>query len=209
MPDEIDVVFIEKFCSLIGELSGKHKIAIVVGGGRLARKYIKAAESFGASDELKDYLGIEATHLNAMLIVSAIGDKAVYRRNVSASDLSKEKIVVTGGTTPGHSTDGVAAQLAVEMEADLLINASNVKGVYEEDPSKNPNARLLDKITAEKLLDIVSKLPQTPGKYALMDKLAAETIKKSKIRTIVLDGRDVENIKKAVEGKKFFGTVVQ
>jgi uridylate kinase len=207
-PDGIDLSFIAQFSSLVDELSGMHEITVVVGGGKLARTYIRAAEDFQASDEVKDYLGIEATHLNAMLVASALGRQAVYRRTVSKKDFRKGVILVTGGTTPGHSTDAVAAELAVLMKADLLINASNITGVYEKDPSVSPAAKMLEKITPVELLKIVARLPQTPGKYALIDKLAVQTIKKAKIKTIILNGRDIENIKKAVEGKKFTGTIV-
>jgi len=207
-PDEIDTGFIESFCSFIDQLSSKHKIAIVVGGGRLARKYISAAEKFSKSHDTLDYLGIKATHLNAMLVAAALGNKAEYVWSVSKADLHGKKIVVTGGTTPGHSTDAVAAEIAVKMKADLLVNASNIKGVYEEDPSKNQNAKMIERITPNELLKIISKLPQTPGKYALIDKLAVQTIRKNKIKTVILDGRNTENIRMAVEGRKFSGTLI-
>ncbi len=207
-PESIDVSFIERFCSLIAELSRVHEIAVVVGGGRLARTYIHAAEEFQASDNIKDYLGIEATHLNAMLVAAALGRQAFYKRTVSKADFKKGVIVVTGGTTPGHSTDAVAAKIAVLMKADLLINASNITGVYEKDPSVSPTAKLLEKITPEELLKIVARLPQTPGKYALIDRLAVEIIKKAKIKTIILNGRDLGNIRACVEGRRFKGTEV-
>ncbi|MBM3309134.1 MAG: UMP kinase [Candidatus Altiarchaeales archaeon] len=207
-PEEIDIRFIERFCSLLKQLSLKHKIAVVVGGGRLARKYIQAARKFTRSRDMLDYFGIKATYLNAMLLSAALGNKAEYVWNASKPDLRTRKIVVTGGTTPGHSTDAVAAEIAVMMKADLLVNASNIKGVYEEDPRKNPKARLLKKITAKELSAIISKLPQTPGKYALIDKLAVNTIKKHKIKTLILDGRNLGNLKKAVEGKRFTGTII-
>lgn len=209
MPDDIDIQFIKKFSSFVFELSECNKIAIVVGGGRIARKYINAADCFMASDVVKDNLGIEATHINAMLVASALGDRAFYVRRVSPEDLRKNKVVVTGGTTPGHSTDAVAAELAVAMDADLLVNASNVSGVYDKDPSKHPNARMLKKLMPEDLLQLISKLPQTPGKYALVDRVAAEAILKHGIRTIILDGSDVDNMKEAVEGRGFVGTSVE
>jgi uridylate kinase len=207
-PDEIDIDFIKRFCSFIGGISSKHRIAIVVGGGRLARKYIQAAEKFTKSREILDYFGIKATYLNAMLVAAALGAKGEYVWSVSKSDLQGKKIVVTGGTTPGHSTDAVAAEIAVMMKADLLVNASNIKGVFEEDPRKNPKARMLKEITAGRLLGIISKLPQTPGKYALIDKLAVKTIRKHKIKTLILDGRNLSNLKKAIEGKRFSGTLI-
>jgi len=207
VPEEVDPEFVRKFCSLVRELSSDHRIAVVVGGGRLARKYINAAGSFEVSDEVKDLLGIEATHLNAMLFAAALGDKAVYRRVVSAADLGGRQVVVTGGTTPGHSTDAVAAELAVKSEADLLVNVSNITGVYDSDPSANPNARLLKRVSADKLLELVSSLPQTPGKYALMDRLSVDTIRERGLKTLIL-GSDILNIRNAVLGKDFVGTTV-
>ena len=206
-PDELDLDFIKSFCSFVKQLSKQHRISIVVGGGRLARKYISASRS--SSNEIKDLLGIEATHLNAMLVAACLGARSVYLRRVSPGDLKSNSIVVTVGTTPGHSTDAVAAEIAVKMKADLIVNASNIKGVFSMDPSKNPNAKLLSNMTSKELLEIVSNLPQTPGKYALIDHLAVETISKNKIKTIILNGRNLSNIRKAIEGKEFTGTLVK
>lgn len=207
VPDELDVGYVREFAELARKLSSKHQLAVVTGGGRLARKYIQAADSFNVTDEAKDWIGISATHLNAILVASGISN-AVYKREFNLNDVKEGKVVVTGGTTPGHSTDAVAAEIAVQMKADLLVNASNIKGVYEEDPDVNPKAKLIEKISAGELLAMVSQLPQTPGKYALMDKQAVETIKENKIKTIIL-GSDTGNMENAIQGKKFVGTTVE
>jgi uridylate kinase len=211
-PDEIDEVFLEKIAFFLRNLSQKNKVWVVAGGGKLARKYIKAAKKLSADDDLCDWLGIYATRLNALLLASSIGKKAnrqIPRTVGEAIKFSSSgNIVVMGGTEPKHSTDAVAAELARETQADLLVNASNVDGVYDKDPKKFPEAKLIPKITARELLKMVEKIPQSPGNYALMDKMAVESVIRSKVKTIILNGRNLANVEAAVDGEKFTGTLI-
>jgi len=212
VPDEIDTSYIEDFANLANELSSKHKIAIVTGGGRTARKYIEPARNFGVSEIFCDLIGIEATRLNARLLSAAIGEKANleppkdFMAAVKALDFGK--IVVIGGTHPGHSTDAVSALLAEYVHADLLINASDVDGIYDKDPQKHKDAKRYNKISVDKLVDMVKSHSLGAGRYELVDILAAKIIQRSKTRTIFVNGRDLRNMKDAIGGKEFVGTVL-
>jgi uridylate kinase len=108
---------------------------------------------------------------------------------------------------PGCSTDYDAALFAKAIKADLLINATNVKGVYSSDPKKNPRAKRFKKLSYEEFERIISGLEQTPGEYRLFDLKAAKLIKKARIKTLIIDGRNPKNILKAVEGK-VVGTII-
>lgn len=212
-PDGIDKEFIESFAKLARELHKKHTLAIVTGGGRTARKYIEPAREFGASEVLCDLIGIDATRLNARLISAAIGPEANFEppkdhlEGLKALDFGK--IAVMGGTTPGHSTDAVAALFAEYMKADLFINASDVDGVYDKDPGKHKDAKRFDKLSVEHLVDMIKNKSVGAGRYELIDILAVKVIQRSRIKTIFLSGRDLENMKKAIEGKKFTGTTIE
>jgi len=213
VPSDIDTAYIKDFAKLANELSSKHKIAIVTGGGRTARKYIAPAREFGASEIFCDMIGISATRLNARLLSAAIGDKAnmepprEFMTAMKAIDFGK--IVVMGGTHPGHSTDAVSALLAEYVGADLLINASDVDGIYDKDPEKHKDADRYDRIPIDKLVDMVKSYSAGAGKYELVDILAAKIIQRSKTKTIFVNGRDLKNLKNAIEGKNFTGTVVE
>jgi uridylate kinase len=86
--------------------------------------------------------------------------------------------------------------LAHKIHADLLINASNVDGVYDSDPKKNPNAKKLDKLTPDKFLKIL----KGPGKFCLFDQKAIELLKEKNIKMVIINGTDPQEIIKAVFG---------
>ena len=212
VPDAIDASYIREFSKLAKELGKKHSLAIVTGGGKTARKYIEPARSFGAPEIICDLIGIEATRMNARLLSAAIGDAAskepAKNQIEAALDLDMKKIAVMGGTDAGHSTDAVAALLAEYIKADLFINASNVDGIFDSDPSKNKKAKMLEKISSAELIDMIKPNSLGAGKYELVDLMAAKIIQRSKIRAIFLNGRNLSNLKNAVEGKKFTGTSI-
>ncbi len=120
-----------------------------------------------------------------------------------------DKIYVMGGTVPGHSTDAVAAMLARETNADLLIIATNVDGVYDKDPHTNTDARKFIRMSPEKLLDIVTIPDYSAGTTAVVDQKAAKIIHEDNQKTIVLMGNDLENMKDALDGRDFTGTTIE
>ncbi|MFH1789019.1 MAG: UMP kinase [Candidatus Altiarchaeota archaeon] len=212
VPDEIDDAFLAKITGFLRTLSEKHTLYVVAGGGKIARKYQQTARASGADDELLDWLGIYTTRLNALLLASAVGKRAnrrIPQTIEEALSLSRtHPILVMGGTDPKHSTDAVAAELAYSAGAELFINASNIDGVYDKDPKKNSDAKLIERMSAKELLALVEKIPQSPGDYALIDRMAVESVMRSKVKTIVLNGRDLDNIRKAVLGEEFKGTTI-
>ena len=70
----------------------------------------------------------------------------------------KKKIIIIGGTKPGHSTDYVGAELASKINADKLIIATNVDGVFDKDPNKYKKAKQIREITIDKLINRVKKI---------------------------------------------------
>ena len=213
-PDGIpDIGYIEKFSKFVLELKKKgHKIIIVTGGGSVAKSYIKATRTFKPPEDLLDFIGILGTRMNAMVLIAALGKHAYSRLVKNKEDLrhgiESGKIVVMGGTVARQTTDAVSVAAADFFGADLIIIGTNVKGIYDKDPKKHRNARLIERISAKELHEMVKVRKHKAGPLTIMDPVAARLLEHIKIKTIVLDGRDLKNMRNAIEGKKFVGTVI-
>jgi uridylate kinase len=207
-----DPVYILKLADVVRELVREgHRVAVVIGGGGIARKYIDACRSLGGSEGICDLMGIEASRLNALLFTIALGD-LVYRRVVRNIDEMLEAwstglVVAAGGFQPGQSTVAVSAIMAEMISADLLIYATVVSGIYDRDPALDPNAKLLKRVSVEELRRILSRQSVSAGRYELIDPLALSIIERSRIRVAVIDGRDPTTIIQAVRGEDI-GTLV-
>ncbi|NOZ77031.1 MAG: UMP kinase [Euryarchaeota archaeon] len=201
--------YIKDFAKMLKELRGGGILPmVVVGGGQVARDYIEEGRRLGATEELCDRMGILVTRLNAMLLVAALGQDAEEGVPVETGVYSGEKVLVMGGVKPGQTTDAVAARLAVVNNASLLVNATNVDGVYDSDPRENPEARLFERLSHQELLDIVGT-GHRAGVSAVFDPTAASIVKEAGIKTLVVQGGDVQNIKNAVLGASFKGTTIE
>ncbi|MBA3044717.1 MAG: UMP kinase [Candidatus Thermoplasmatota archaeon] len=212
VPDEDDKDYIVKLAELLNGISEKVRLFIVVGGGRIARYYIRLGRSLGADESYLDDIGIEVTRLNARMLIIALGDSAYHvpaeTFDEALSAAKNHKIVIMGGTHPGHTTDAVSAMLGERAGAIRLVNATSVDGVYTADPKKDPDARKLDKITFNELIEICMKVPPGAGPNVVFDPLGAKIVARSGIETSVVQGRDLVELEKAILGKEFLGTVI-
>jgi uridylate kinase len=105
---------------------------------------------------------------------------------------------VLGGVTPGQTTDAVSAALAEYVEADLLVYATSVPGVFTADPSEDDSAEHIRTMTPAELVDVIVDTELLAGSSAPVDLLAAKLIERSGMRTIVLDGTDPDRVVDAV-----------
>jgi len=209
------ILNVERIQEIVGTITKLHedgyKVAVVVGGGKLARVIIQASDVLGHAATFKDILAVESTRIHALLVIASLKNKAYLLVPRSFEEvgkaLSSGKIVVTGGLQPGQSTSAVAALVAEYWGADLLINLTNVDKVFDKDPKKYPDAKELDKVTPEELLKIISIQEEEPGKYALFDKVGCEIIKRSRLKVVFANGQDPSNIFKAIKGEPV-GTLV-
>ena len=211
VPDKLDEKYVKDFAKFALELAKKHTLAIVVGGGKTARRAIEKCRKEGKDEAACDYAGIDASRYNASVVSQSMGIEPLIPETIKEAKkvLETEGIVIMGGTEPGHSTDAVAAILGEYLGADLYIKASNIDGVYDKDPKKYKDAKKLDKISIEALMNMVHSLSQEAGNYRLFDALAVKMLRRSKIKTLVLEGHDLSNMKAAISGKKFVGTVIE
>ncbi|NOR59901.1 MAG: UMP kinase [Methanosarcinales archaeon] len=204
LTSNLDPERIRKYASSIQALAKQHTTYIVVGGGRIARDYITAARDLGANEVECDIIGIDMTRINAKLLIAAMGNSAYPVPLTSYQDARNAaltgRVVVMGGLIPGQTTDAVSAVLAEYVGADLLINATSVDGVYTADPNLDSKAEKISSMTPSQLVDIVIKINMSAGSNSPLDPLAAKIIQRCGIKTIVIDGREPENINEAAAG---------
>ena len=194
-----------KYARVLNQLREKgHKIVVVCGGGRPAREYISIARQMNASNDIQDKLGILATHMNAHLLIAALGRDADTRVHRRADDVRRHldnKILVGGGHLPGSSTDYRAVLFARAMNADLVVNATDYGGIFDKDPRKHKDAKQYRSVTYQLLEKIIrERFEQTPGDYGLFDLKATKLAQRYSIRIVFIDGTDPEEILRAVDG---------
>ncbi|MBI5146912.1 MAG: UMP kinase [Thaumarchaeota archaeon] len=176
---------------------------IIAGGGKIARHYISHARSSGADESTLDELGIEVSRLNAKLLIYALKDKAYPHPPTTLTEtrhaVDSGLIVVAGGLHPGQSTNGTAALIAEKVQASEFLNATDVDGIYDSDPNKNPKAKKFKRIELRNLRNILVHEDSHAGGYDLMDIVALKVIERSKIKTRVLKA-DISILEKAIKG---------
>lgn len=204
---------------IASELKGVSKsgveVAIVIGGGNIFRGLEASAE--GMERTAADYMGMLATVLNALALQNALELVGIPTRVLSAIEmrelaepyirrravrhLEKGRVVIfaAGTGNPYFTTDTAAALRAVEIEADVILKATKVDGVYSSDPFKNPSARKFTEIT---YMDVLKK------GLRVMDSTAISLCMENKLPIIVFNLKGKGNIKKILEGKKI-GTLVK
>ncbi len=195
-------------------LKSTHNFGIVTGGGRTAREYANRVRKAGGNEFEADEAAIKATKENAKYAIEEFED-AAYSRVIENFDDAKKaatasKIIVMGGTIPGITTDSDAALLAEALHAKRLVNISNVNGIYDSNPSKNPNAKKYDKLSYDELVKLASTSDsRKAGENFVFDILACKLISRSKMETHFISGKNLEDLKNAIEGKEHGGTVVK
>jgi len=181
-----------------------HEVCVVVGGGATAREYIGAARGLGANETELDHLGVAVTRLNARLLVAALDERAVSApvtdHEAARTALRRGTVPVMGGTEPGHTTDAVATALAEYVDADLLVYATSVPGVFDADPEADPEATKYATIGVDDLVALVAEMDIEAGSNAPVDLLATKLLQRAGLRAVVLDGSDPEAVLAAVDG---------
>ncbi len=198
------------YAKVLRDMNEEHEIFVVVGGGTTARDYIGIARGLGVSEAMCDDVGIEVTRLNAKLLIAALGDYAYpavpHNFREAMQFASSNRIVVMGGTEPAHSTDAVGSILAEFVGAELLINATSVDGLYNKDPNKYSDAKMFNEVKPSKMMELMSTKDIKAGTYEFFDMTAIQIIKRSGIRTVILNGGNPNNIKTAINDK--IGTTI-
>ncbi len=198
---------------ILKEKASTDRLVVITGGGKTARKYVELGKELGVSNAWLDLLGMEASRLNALLLAASLSELAYTPIPRSVDEvlqgLSTGKVVVLGGLQPGQSTNAVSAMIAELVKADLLINATNVDGVYDKDPSKYPDAKPLKEVSIQQLAEMLRSQDFRPGHYELLDAVALRVIARSKIRLVFVNAFKPETIRLAWELRQEAGTWVK
>jgi len=203
---------IQRYADLIRELRSRgHEVAVIVGGGVLAREFIDLARKLGLSEQEQDELAISVSRLLAQLLAMKVEGyqwrKIPVNVEEAVRDLGESGIVIMGGIKPGMTTDTVAALIASEIKADLIIKATDQDGIYTKDPRKYPDARKLDEVSFSELEELLAESRHRAGIHQIIDPEAVRVLKEKNIKTIVVNGFKPENLLLAVNGAGI-GTVI-
>jgi uridylate kinase len=214
VPEEIDWKFVKNFKKVVEKyIRKKYKFIIITGGGKTARKYIEAAAKMNhITDEDKDWIGIHATRMNAHFIRTIFSKNAHPRINKNPHGLEdfynfKENILVAAGWRPGFSTDYDAVIIAKYFEIKSIVNLSNIDYVYDKDPKKYKDAKKFDMISWKDFRRIVGN-KWHPGLNAPFDPVASKLAQEIGLEVIIMNGKNMANLEKYLEGKKYKGTAI-
>lgn len=189
------------------------EIAVVIGGGNIWR----GAQHGEVERVTADQMGMLATVINSLAFGDALATEKQDHRLMTAFDirsmgepyyvkrairhLEKGRVILLAGGTgmPYFSTDTGATLRGAEIKADIILKATKVDGVYDSDPEKNKDAKKYDHISLAEI---------TSGKLRVMDMTAATFAEDNKIKMLVFNISDPENIYRAMMGENI-GTIVE
>jgi uridylate kinase len=202
-----------KYADLIRQIKLQgHEVAVILGGGTLAREFIGIAKNLNLEPAAQDRIAISVSRLYAQLFTEKLGalgcGKVAITLDEAAECFSQGKIVVMGGLKPGHTTDTVGALVAERLNANLLVKGTDQEGVYTKDPRKFPDAIKLDKMTFQDLSQVLENNEHKVGIHQVIDPMAIEVLKRCHMKVIVFNGFKPENLLAAAEGKNV-GTLIQ
>ena len=211
----IDPVVVD---SITDDVKGIHELGValglVIGGGNIVRGAM--ASRRGMDRVSADYMGMLATIMNALAIQDLLERKGIdtrvmtairmpqlaepYIRRRAVRHLEKGRIVIFAGGTgnPYFSTDTAAVLRAIEMDADVVIKATSVQGVFTADPASDPNATFIPDISFH---EVVAR------DLRVMDAAAVALCRENDLPIIVLDLEDQGAVRRAIRGERV-GTLV-
>jgi uridylate kinase len=206
-------VLIGRYADLLKDLKEQgHEVVAVVGGGALARDFIKVAGELGLDEANRDWAAIYVSRLFAQLFDMRLDDAGCGTVPISLDEavvcLKRGKVVVMGGLKPGMTTDAVAAMIGEKINADLLVKASNVDGIYTKDPKKYPDAKKIDELKFSDLVRLFEENRHEAGIHQILDPEAVKILRKGKMKMVVVNGFKPENVLLAVKGRKV-GTIIR
>ncbi len=191
------VKYFKKLIPVLDILKKKvDKLIVGIGGGKFVRNYYSAIGSL-LCDYRKELLAIDLLKANVRFLSYLIGGKPVF----SFDKIPRSKILCIGGIKPGRSTDANTSYLAAKFGVDYLIFLTDVNGIYNRNPKKFRNAKLIKYLHFKDLDEIIQK-KTSPGNYGVIDPVAIKIIKQNKIHTFVVNGNDPKSILRVLDGEK-------
>jgi uridylate kinase len=211
----IEPSVVDRLTDEIGAIHGMGvALGVVIGGGNIVRGAL--ASQKGMDRVQADYMGMLATIINALAVQDLLERKGVevrvmtairmeeiaepYIRRRAMRHMEKERVVLFAGGTgnPYFSTDTAAVLRAIEMESDIVIKATKVRGVFTADPRKDPGAEFLPTVSYQEVMT---------RELAVMDAAAVSLCKENGLPIIVLNLEDRGTVSAAIRGDHV-GTLV-
>lgn len=191
------------------------ELGVVIGGGNIVRGV--AASASGMDRSSADYMGMLGTCINALALQDALEKENVFTRVQSAIEmaeiaepyirrrairhLEKKRVVIfaAGTGNPYFTTDTAAALRAMEIDAEVIMKATKVDGVYDKDPAKHSDAVMFDEL---KYIEVLNK------RLNVMDSTAISLCMDNSLPILTFNMKDPANILRAVSGEKI-GTLIK
>ncbi|MCS7137038.1 MAG: UMP kinase [Candidatus Caldarchaeum sp.] len=206
-----DTTLMKQYVSMLRETYDGGRWVVVVGGGEPARKHIEAARQLGLDEASCDEAAIRITRVNAFLFARALGEMAFQRIPEAVDEIrllaDMGRIVVVGGLQPGQSTMAVSVLAGSVVGAERIVVATDVDGIYSEDPKKNKAAQLIRRMRFDELAELAQRVSQRAGEYQIVDMVGLAMVLRTRIPLYYVNGRDIAAVRDAVLGRKA-GTVV-
>ncbi|MGQ9530675.1 MAG: UMP kinase [Candidatus Bathycorpusculaceae bacterium] len=204
---------ISKYAELLKKLKMQgHDVAVVVGGGALAREFIQIAKNLGLTERAQDEIAISVSRIFAQLFIKKLRRLGCESVSLTVDDavkcLQEGRVAVMGGLKPGMTTDTVAALIAEKLNADVLVKATDQEGVYDKDPKKYADAVMLEHLRFEDLSDFFAENKHKAGIHQIIDPEAIKILKRMKVKFVVVNGFKPENVLLAVKGESV-GTIIE
>jgi uridylate kinase len=213
----MNIPFLKKFQTFLKkEVRKGRRFIIVIGGGKTARAYQKAASQLvGVRAEDLDWLGIHAIRINAHLLRSifykeaypVVIDHDPFPKEVETMKRSAKNLFFASGWTPGWSTDYIAVELARKFGVKEVIIAKDTPFVYDKDPGKYADAKPIEALSWKTYKRLIPKT-WSPGLSSPVDPVATRLAERVGITAKILQGTNLQNFQKAISGKSFQGTII-
>ncbi len=190
------------------------KVAVVVGGGNIFRGAKHACQAL--KRPVADQIGMLATVMNGIYLQSMlqktgvkakvlssinmpqIAESYMYAKALSAFDEGQVLVLVAGTANPYVTTDSAALLRACELNCDVVLKATQVDGVYDDDPKQNPNAKRFDNISYQQVMD---------KKLKIMDLMAINMAEQHQIPVLVFNRTKENAIVEAVQKQGVFSVI--
>lgn len=212
IPNDVDVKFLREFRKIILRNTGKYKFVIVCGGGSAARRYISALREVGTSEKLQSLSGISATRMNARFMnyfFNLNPEKGIpHTIEILKKYLRNQDVVFCGALEykENQTSDSTATEIAKKLKT-IFVNLSNVVGLYNKDPRKSKDAKLIPKISYRNFYKMAHREKFKPGQHFILDQTASKIIMENKIKTYLL-GKNLKEFESFLRNKKFKGTII-
>ena len=211
--NDLDVRYLKNFKKIILNYSKKFKFVIVCGGGVIARKYIHGLKKLGVKSKFQDLSAISITRSNARFMnyfFNLDPKKGIPDSTKAVKEYMKTNDIIFCGALeykPGQTTDTPASELARDFKT-IFINLTNVSGLYNKNPKKHKDAKLIPQISWKDFRKITNKIKFKSGQNFVLDQKSSKIIEENKIPTYLI-GKDLKQLENILNEKEFKGTLIK